>query len=218
MKKVLMLISLLLLTGCTVNYELVIDKDKIDEHITGTVTKEESITDINETDIGMYDYLTHYEQYALYNKNDAFYNKQLEDKGDYYNYDASYTYMGNFKDSNIINSCFENHLINETDDFYDIHLSGSFSCLYVDKINVNIKSNMAVINNNADKVDNNIYSWVIDESNNVDILLTVSKNIESFTPNKEKSIFTPYRIITFILLIVLIIISLFIYKRKNSVK
>ena len=77
---------------------------------------------------------------------------------------------------------------------------------------------MAVINDNADKEDNNTYSWVIDKSSDIDISLTISKTIKKFTPNKEKSIFTPYRIVTFILLIVLVIVSLFIYKKKNSEK
>ena len=216
MKKIFLLLPLLFLTGCTINYKLDIDKEKINEHITGTVTKEESTTDIYETDISLYDYLTNYDQNSLFNDDTNFYDKKLTDEGNYYNYDAKFTYIGNYKDSNIINSCFENHDIIETEDFYEIHLSGNFYCLHSDKININVTTNMAVINDNADKEDNNTYSWVIDKSSDIDISLTISKTIKKFTPNKEKSIFTPYRIVTFILLIVLVIVSLFIYKKRNS--
>lgn len=216
MKKLFLLIPLLFLTGCTINYELVIDKDEIRENITGIVTKEESITDKKATDINLFDYFTHYDQNVFYNNSDIFYKKELDDKGEYYNYNASYTYVDNFKDSNIINSCFEKHEITDDEDFYNIHLSGSFSCLYTDKININVKSNMAVIKNNADNVNGNVYSWVIDDSENIDIELAISKNIEQFTSTRDKSILTPYQIITFILLIILIIISFIIYKKRNS--
>ena len=48
-KKIIILLSLLLLTGCTVNYNLEINKDTLNETITGTVTKEESSQDSNAT-------------------------------------------------------------------------------------------------------------------------------------------------------------------------
>ena len=40
-KRILILIPLLLLTGCTINYNLEIDGDDLNETITGSVTKEE---------------------------------------------------------------------------------------------------------------------------------------------------------------------------------
>ena len=77
MKKIFLLIPLLFLTGCTINYELDVDKEKLYEHITGTVTKEESTTDKEATDINLYDYLTNYEQSVFYNRDDVFYNKKF---------------------------------------------------------------------------------------------------------------------------------------------
>ena len=40
-KRILILIPLLLLTGCTINYNLEIDGDDLNETITGSITKEE---------------------------------------------------------------------------------------------------------------------------------------------------------------------------------
>ncbi len=215
MKKILLLITFLfILTGCTINYELKINKDDINEMITGTVTKEESDIDPEETSLNLFYTLVNFEQSALFNA-DSFYDKKITEKDNYLEYNANYTYINNFKDSNIINTCFEKHEINETDDFYDIHLSGNFYCLFSKKININITSNMAVLENNADSVNKNTYSWVIDDSKDVDILLTASKNIEAFNA-KEESVFSVYKIITFILLIILIIASLIIYKKRNS--
>ena len=52
MKKIIVvLISLLLLTGCTIDYNLVIDKDSIKETITGTAYKEEY--EVREEDSGL---------------------------------------------------------------------------------------------------------------------------------------------------------------------
>ncbi len=215
MKKILLLITFLfILTGCTINYEIKINKDDINEMITGTVTKEESDIDPEETSLNLFYTLVNFEQSALFNA-DSFYDKKITEKDNYLEYNANYTYINNFKDSNIINTCFEKHEINETDDFYDIHLSGNFYCLFSKKININVTSNMAVLENNADSVNKNTYSWVIDDSKDVDILLTASKNIEAFNA-KEESVFSVYKIITFILLIILIIASLIIYKKRNS--
>ena len=50
-KKIIMLLSILLLTGCTVNYNLEIDDNILKEKITGTVTKEESKQNSKATDI-----------------------------------------------------------------------------------------------------------------------------------------------------------------------
>ena len=47
--KIIILLSLLLLNGCTVNYNLEINKDPLNETITGTVTKEESSQESNAT-------------------------------------------------------------------------------------------------------------------------------------------------------------------------
>ena len=67
-KKMIMLLSILLLTGCTVNYNLEIDDNILKEKITGTVTKEESKQNSKATDISTIYSIINEEQKPIYNK------------------------------------------------------------------------------------------------------------------------------------------------------
>lgn len=216
MKKILIVLSIFLLTGCTINYNLDISKDSIEENITGNISKYEfdDITD-EYADHNIY-YLLHDKQLSLSDGSD-YYDQNIIDKGDNIDFSYKYTYNNNFGMASIINRCFENKVYEETNDLYIIHLYGDFYCQYNDNIEVNVNTNLAVLENNADEVDGNNYKWILKEDNNdVDITLTISKSIEQFTPAKENSILTPYRIVTFIILVVLIGVSFVIYKKRNS--
>ena len=214
MKKILLItVTMLFLIGCTVNYNLEIDGDNLNEVITGNVTKEEY--EVKETDNGenlIYD-LFNNDQDALFDEESP-YLRTLEDKGKTINYNFSYLYNYNFDRSKIINTCFEYHMIDETEDYYYIKLSGRFYCMYSDKININVTSNNAVLENNATKVDGNVYSWVIKNDKDVDILLNVSKKMKHSDNNKLK-VMNTFQIIGLIVLVVLCIITIFLYKKKN---
>lgn len=214
MKKILLItVTMLFLTGCTVNYNLEIDGDNLNEVITGNVTKEEY--EVKETDNGenlIYD-LFNNDQDALFDEESP-YLRTLEDKGKTINYNFSYLYNYSFDRSKIINTCFEYHMIDETEDYYYIKLSGRFYCMYSDKININVTSNNAVLENNATKVDGNVYSWVIKNDKDVDILLNVSKKMKHSDNNKLK-VMNTFQIIGLIVLVVLCIITIFLYKKKN---
>lgn len=215
MKKILLItVTMLFLTGCTVNYNLEIDGDNLNEVITGNVTKEEY--EVKETDNGenlIYD-LFNNDQDALFDEESP-YLRTLEDKGKTINYNFSYLYNYNFDRSTIINTCFEYHMIDETEDYYYIKLSGRFYCMYSDKININVTSNNAVLENNAMKVDGNVYSWVIKKDKDVDILLNVSKKMKHSNNDKLK-VMNTFQIIGLVVLVVLCIITIFLYKKKNS--
>lgn len=214
MKKILLItVTMLFLTGCTVNYNLEIDGDNLNEVITGNVTKEEY--EVKETDNGenlIYD-LFNNDRDALFDEESP-YLRTLEDKGKTINYNFSYLYNYNFDRSTIINTCFEYHMIDETEDYYYIKLSGRFYCMYSDKVNINVTSNNAVLENNATKVDGNVYSWVIKNDKDVDILLNVSKKMKHSDNNKLK-VMNTFQIIGLIVLVVLCIITIFLYKKKN---
>ena len=84
-KKIIMLLSILLLTGCTVNYNLEINKDTLNETITGTVTKEESSQDSNATGLSTIYSIINEEQKPIYNKEEL-YQKDLKESGNNINY------------------------------------------------------------------------------------------------------------------------------------
>ena len=69
--KIIILLSLLL-TGCTVNYNLEINKDTLNETITGTVTKEESSQDNNATGLSTIYSIINEEQKPIYNKEELY--------------------------------------------------------------------------------------------------------------------------------------------------
>lgn len=217
MKKIIVvLISLLLLTGCTIDYNLVIDKDSIKETITGTAYKEEY--EVREEDSGLnlfYTYIN--DDINPLISGDGLYTKDINeiDNGIIYKYD--FIYKNNYDKSKIINSCFENSNVKETDTYYSIELSGEFYCLYSDKININVISNYVVLENNAKEVNGNKYSWVIDDSSNVNIFLNISKEIKYEEPSKTKFIST-FQLVGLIIFVVLTGITYFLYRKKNSGK
>ena len=215
-KIVVVFVVLLLLTGCTINYDLTINENSIDEKISGSVNKSEYQLNDEDTSPNLFYTLINSDVPALV-VGDDLYKKYISELEDKLNYNYSYTYNNNFDKSRIINSCFENHIISETDKYYYIELSGKFYCLYSDKININVTSNYEVIDNNADKINGNKYVWTIDNSNDVDILLTISKEEKYEEPVKAK-MFSTFQIVGLIVFALLTIITYILYKRKNSGK
>lgn len=215
-KIVVVFVVLLLLTGCTINYDLTINENSIDEKISGSVNKSEYQLNDEDTSPNLFYTLINSDVPALV-VGDDLYKKDISELEDKLNYNYSYTYNNNFDKSRIINSCFENRIISETDKYYHIKLSGKFYCLYSDKININVTSNYEVIDNNADKINGNKYVWTIDNSNDVDILLTISKEEKYEEPVKAK-MFSTFQIVGLIVFALLTIITYILYKRKNSGK
>lgn len=213
-KILLICFSILLLSGCTTKYDLTINRDNtITEKISGTVSLEE-LDNKDRSDLNTYLYALDLATPLIEEQGE--YNKEIKDNEKVKDFVYTYTYKNNYSKANVLNKCFENIEYSETDNTYTFHLYGEFYCLLSDEIEINLTSNYAVTDNNADKVSGNKYTWIINKDKNIDIKAIVNKNIEAITPTKEKSILTPYQIATVILLIILIIISFVIYKKRNS--
>ena len=166
-KKCFILTALLmLLTGCTINYNLTIDNNSVSESISGSVDKNEYELEDGDTGLNLFYTLIKKDVPALVS-GDSLYNKDITETDNGINYNYTYTYRNNIDKARVINECFENHYIDETDEYYNIKLSGGFYCLYSNKIDINVISNYEVLNNNAKKVNGNKYTWTIDNSNNV---------------------------------------------------
>lgn len=215
-KKIIILLLPLLLTGCTINYNLTINKNSISERVTGSVEKEEYEIKDTDTSLNTFYVLINEEVNPVITENDL-YKKNITNTDTGIDYEYTYNYKNNYDKSRIINSCFENHLVSETDEYYKIELTGDFYCLYSDKIDINVTSNYEVIENNANEVNGNKYKWTISSSDNVNILLTVSKKVEYTEPVKAKT-FSTFQLIGLIIFIILTIITYFLYKKKNNRK
>ena len=187
-----MLITIFLITGCDVKYEVDLTKDN--SYYEKTEIEENNLT----TDA--YSIMRNYNDfvYAIYSDRVT----DLEEKDpnfEYYNIinnsnetkgfiTLSYTFNNqNIEKSNIIKTCYDNiTFLNNAKDI-NIKTSSKFLCFeeYPDLKNVEIviKTDKTIINHNADKVEGNTYIWNItkENANNKEIKLSSLK--ESITDN-----------------------------------
>lgn len=215
-KRLLLILGLFVLSGCTINYNLEIKNDEIIESISGNVSKEEAEVKESDTGLNIYYEALHSDHKPILEGND-FYTKEISEDKDKINYNATYTYsIENYSKSQILNTCFGSVDIADNDSYYAINLKGPFTCLYSDKVYINVTSENMVIEHNASSVKNNTYSWVIDNHNSYDdIFLSIAKNApyKSSSGNVYPNVF---QIVTFVILIILSGVTYFLYYKINK--
>ncbi len=214
-RNILIIMAVFLLTGCTAKYDLYINKDNtITEVISGKVTNKE-LDNGNASDVNSYLYAL--EEATPLIDNEGSYEKEVIDKKNHKEFTYKYTYNTNFSKSSILQKCFENIDYQETEDTYEFKLSGKFFCLLPKKIEVNLISDYGVIENNADKANGNKYTWIIKNSDNVDISAKISKNV-LYKKDEGVDILKIIEIAGSIIFLILLIAMLIIYKKKNDEK
>lgn len=198
MKKILILLILVLLTGCSVNYELNINQDNTyDEVIYFTETNEvlskygESISDA----------VNNVKEFFLSGENDIEPEVIVNNKTTFKSNDSeSITYklkknLDNVKDyseSLFFNYYFESSKVDSDNNMYTIYgnkfnfdnikkLTTSYKYIFdLDTVVIKIHSDYDVIDTNATNIDRekNDYYWIVNESNasNFELKLTYSKN------------------------------------------
>ena len=92
-------------------------------------------------------------------------------------------------------------------EFYSSNLRNGEG-VFVDKKNL--------LENNARKVSGNTYTWTIKDSDNVDILLNVSKKVTN-TENKKAKKINTFQIVGAIVLVVLCVVTFILYKKNNEI-
>lgn len=218
MKKILFstICLIFLLTGCNSQYNLEINNGTFKETIVSDIypdsKKSLSVEGIEEDD--QITPFLEMDQYPFSNDNNIVYSKTIEMIDDYQRVTLKYKYNENeFENSKAINNCFENYRYFH-DDKYIIELSGTFYCLYTDSLDINIKTDYKVLENNADDVNNNIYTWHINRENLDDVSLRIVLDKSSMSHVNDLLIFI---IIIFIILIFVISYIMFRkIKQKNS--
>lgn len=182
MKKIIFVfIALLLLTGCTCDYEVKFNNNSVDEKISIDIPSDMLVGENPNASVGdTADYIINNDINSLIN-GEAIYDKKVTDKGDYINTELSYTFKDNqYKNLGyVLNNCFENVYF-EHEKGYKIHLSGQFYCLYTDSVEITIKSDNNIKSANGAK-SNGSYHWTIDEGNynNVDIEIEISNHAKA---------------------------------------
>lgn len=232
MKKriIVLLVLSFLLSGCSVTYNLEIDGDNYIE---------------TTSFLGDY-YADNYRQFEVYStkpiplsKLDSVQSEsddkitginyyQVEDISDDDNFGLKYSGKFGGKHASIENSSIlsfgvgEFEFINE-DNIATINIPSNIKLFdqygNLDEIVINIKSKYKVLENNADEVNNNIYTWYITRNNYTDKIISIKYK----TNNKIDLSFFDNPMVRFatvivILIFVSIIIYLFVnnkYKKKN---
>lgn len=170
MKKIFILLLLIILSGCSVNYNL--------EFSGNTFSEEIKVGKFNKKDIPDFDY---FEFYSIENMGkQKFYNIDYFNK--YLKLDYIYDY-DEFRLSNAFNSCYDNSSVTYDDKYYYIVTSDEFKCLEfmgytTDQVNINFITDYLVMESNADYIDGKKHTWVINESNYNDkkIKIKIHKN------------------------------------------
>ncbi len=226
MKKLSLLLILVLLTGCSVDYNLTINENnEFDESIYIQAENDsESQSLFNDpwpikalySDLDSGEYPEELEGVEYYKSN-------LVLNNNYYLKKLSYKFNSeNIYDNNSIKTCYESFYVNKDEKEKTISLSTSskFLCMenYPSLNEVNIKINIAnpVVTHNASKINGNTYEWNITRDNyeNSGIIIKFKKEKEANEINRSK---TPSPIIfIFLAVFFLILIGLIVYKTKNN--
>ena len=137
-------------------------------------------------------------------------------------FDLVYDYVhdiNSFRKSTFVDTCYPNMKITETDDEIRIESGKGFRCLnpdnglITDHVDIAIVSELEVLENNADEVNDNTYSWTVNESNVQDkeVNLVLKRN-------KKNSMDINYFLIFGIIgvLIVMLGIGLFLISKNRQ--
>ena len=217
LKKIL-LIGLLFLTGCSVNYNLEFKDETLNENI--------EFFDITSTEL---ETLKKDTKYAIFNVSEQIpYNAVYEESNDL---KASYNYtysIDNFNKSLYFNDCFDAVNFVKNEENYILSTSKGFKCLsldyyFADKISIKLSTNHEVIENNADYINGDKYIWNIDENNAEQTQIYVKfgevKKLNSLEKGKNfiMSNFLIFCVYGGLLLIIfIIVISILIIGKKNN--
>lgn len=223
MKKIIIILCLVLLSGCSVNYNLDITSSKVKETMEFDITETDYqiYNDNNEEKLSatLYEYFDEREILAFDNMNYKDFHKKNLTKGNRslnvkYSYD--YTYL-DFYNSYAINNCFEDYVVLNEDDYFYIKAYGKFNCYYDDTY-INIKTDRRVINQNADSYKDGVYTWKItkDKMDNVNILFQVEKDEVFEEPVNEENKSIDFMSIIGLIFGFILLIGLGIYLKKAN--
>ncbi len=122
-------------------------------------------------------------------------------------------------------NCYPNFSIQSNDKQIILSSGSQFMCfagddgLRADSVEINITTKLKVLDNNADEVNGNTYTWSIDNSNyeNKPIEMTLEKafQIEDVVPKSEASYLT-FIVVVSVVLVALVIVVFVKFKAKKN--
>jgi len=186
MKKIIFVfVAILLLTGCSSEYNLRFENQMITEEIIGYIPSNYDQEDIS-LDSGVpepdneYEFIFNDNLTPFINDKGVVYNKIVDEQGDYTKITWKYSFLHEeFQNSSAFNLCFEDASIIANDEKYDLTFSGMFSCLYGEELKINITTPNKVLSHNAHSQKGNTYTWIVNDENVKDLVIQmeISKTV-----------------------------------------
>lgn len=234
-KKIIIIIFVLFLTGCKAEYNLVYEDDKLNEEFKVYSLKNDNCgEDLCSNYFNKYyyntnitiDYMDDPEELSS-NQNLSkyiFYNKYIIDDKNNYGINLNYSFsLEQYKKSYIVHKLFNNVRLDENslslNSINDIFKEYP----YLNEIKISFKTDKIIKNTNAMREENNIYYWNITKDNYkskiIEIVFDKEKNNQYTLIKDGKATYSLMKYILLIILLLLLIFVLLIYSKiKNSNK
>lgn len=217
--KLLLVLLVFCLTGCDVTYNLTITDDEMIESALFWYDDSNE----NKKIVDQYLKVNHQAYFDMDTSTTNNYNqKKITDDGKI-GLNLEYKYNENYLEkSSLIDKCYYKKSVINSDDEINIYTDKKVNCMYTDDVKqfdsltINIKTDLEVVENNADKVDGNTYTWVINENNyqNHPIQMRIKKGTDKGFN---------FWIIIIVIIVLLLIIAIFAYntylknKKRNKI-
>ena len=170
MKKYLLILFLVILctTGCEATYNLNITETGMTESVDFLVPDNKE----NQNILKQYLSSTYMAYYNMDRRESVNYEKKEISQKNKIGMNLSNTYRGDdLQKSSLLDKCYYQKSVIKSDDEIIITTDGKTSCFYkdqvktLDKLVINITTDLKVTESNADKVEGHTYKWIIDETN-----------------------------------------------------
>ena len=206
-KLILCCLCIFIITGCTKEYKLYIGDNKIVE------TFHMVIEDDNK-----YSYSPDGDFYPLHNDFNHKYKKKLKKEKGKSILDLEYKYsLDDFVNANSLNQCFDEKQIINNLSYYEIKLGKPNGCMFQEDYVINIITRNEVVDNNADIIKGNRYTWHVDNKENSDFKLVFKiKKGTAKTIFEENKIYIFIGLTLFATLVIITLIFIIRRIRKNQ--
>lgn len=213
MKKLLILILLLFITGCDAEYTLKYEDNVFSDSI--EVFDYYNFEDESSEDKDLSYFVNKKQYYDIDGLNP--YKVNYEETSENY-YDLKYTATFDkvsYEFSSVLNNCVQYHDFVEDEEKIYITAYGEYYCEYFDKLKISLITDKKVTYSNADEEKNGKHIWYFKPYESINIEFEIDKNED----NPKNYSFILYAVIMIVIVIVLslIILGFKIYKKlKNN--
>ena len=182
MKKfILLVLIVIMLTGCQSNFYVKIGEGKIEQNIN---------IFLSNANQKPYE-LIRKSVYSVENDVEGLGYFTIENSKESNPLNASISYIiSSYEYDYGISFCYDNQNITYSNNILKIETSNYFNCFdkysILDDVNINVTTGYKVLENNADKVDGNTYTWNITKSNKKGIKLTLDTTVDEIQEEEKQ--------------------------------